>query len=67
MHELTQEALAKKLGVTRQTIVSIESGKYDPSIGLAFKMANLFKVRIEDIFIYGEDREGPASLNTEGL
>jgi putative transcriptional regulator len=54
MNDLTQEALAQKLGVTRQTIVSIESGKYDPSIGLAFKIANLFKVKIEDIFIYGQ-------------
>ena len=52
MHDLTQEELAKKLGVTRQTIVSIEIGKYDPSIGLAFKTAKLFNVQIEDIFEY---------------
>jgi len=39
MHDLTQEALGEKLGVTRQTIISIESGKYDPSLGLAFKIA----------------------------
>lgn len=50
MHDLTQESLAKKLGVTRQTIISIESGKYDPSLGLAFKIAGLFKVKIEDVF-----------------
>ena len=50
MHDLTQEALGEKLGVTRQTIISIESGKYDPSLGLAFKIAGLFKVRIEDVF-----------------
>ena len=49
-HNLTQESLAEKLGVTRQTIISIESGKYDPSLDLAFKMAGLFKVKIEDIF-----------------
>ena len=48
--DLTQEALARELGVTRQTIVSIESGKYDPSIGLAFKIARFFRVRIEDVF-----------------
>jgi putative transcriptional regulator len=54
MQDLTQEALAEKLGVTRQTIVSIENGKYDPSIGLAFKTANFFKVKIEDIFVYSE-------------
>lgn len=52
MHDLTQEELARKLGVTRQTIVSIEIDKYDPSIGLAFRMANLFNVKIEDIFEY---------------
>jgi putative transcriptional regulator len=56
MHDLTQEELAKKLGVTRQTIVSIEIGKYDPSLGLAFRIAKLFNVRIEDIFEY----EGPS-------
>ena len=54
MNDLTQELLAQKLGVTRQTIVSIENGKYDPSIGLAFKIANLFKVKIEDVFLYEE-------------
>ncbi len=52
IHDLTQEELAKKLGVTRQTIVSIEIGKYDPSIGLAFRMAKLFNVHIEDVFEY---------------
>jgi len=53
-HDLTQDALAQKLGVTRQTIISIESGKYDPSIGLAFKIARLFGVKIEDVFTYGD-------------
>lgn len=52
MHDLTQDALAKKLEVTRSTIISIENGKYDPSIGLAFRMAKLFNVKIEDIFEY---------------
>jgi len=56
MHDLTQESLASKLGVTRQTVVSIENGKYDPSIGLAFRVARLFNVRIEDVFEY----EGPS-------
>jgi len=44
MHDLTQESLAKKLGVTRLTVVSLENGKYDPSIGLAFRIARLFNV-----------------------
>jgi putative transcriptional regulator len=57
MHDLTQETLAKKLDVTRSTIVSIEKGKYDPSIGLAFRIANLFNVRIEDVFEY-EGKKG---------
>jgi putative transcriptional regulator len=52
MHDLTQEELANKLGVTRQTVVSLEIGKYDPSIGLAFRIAKLFNVNIEDVFEY---------------
>ncbi|UXM84786.1 helix-turn-helix transcriptional regulator [Methanococcus aeolicus] len=55
MYGLTQEDLAKKLGVSRQTIISIEKGKYDPSIKLAFKIAKYFNVKIEDIFIYEEE------------
>ncbi|MDG3546510.1 MULTISPECIES: helix-turn-helix transcriptional regulator [Methanobacterium] len=55
MHDLTQEELARKLGVTRQTIIAIEKEKYDPSLVLAFKIAKFFEVQIEDIFIYQED------------
>jgi putative transcriptional regulator len=51
---LTQEELAQKLGVSRQTIHSIESEKYQPSIVLAFKFSKLFNVSIEDLFIYEE-------------
>ncbi len=51
MHSLTQEQLADKIGVTRQTVIAIESDKYLPSLGLAFKIAKLFKIKIEDIFI----------------
>ena len=50
MHDLTQEQLADKIGVSRQTVIAIESGKYLPSLGLAFKIARLFKSTIEDIF-----------------
>lgn len=49
---MTQEDLADKVGVSRQTIIAIESSRYLPSITLAFKLAKLFKVTIEDIFIY---------------
>lgn len=52
MHDLTQEALAHDLGVTRQTILAIEKGKYDPSLDLAFKIARYFGVSIEEIFTY---------------
>jgi putative transcriptional regulator len=55
MQDLTQEELAKELGVTRQTIIAIEKEKYDPSLILAFKIARFFKVQMEDIFIYPED------------
>lgn len=55
MHELTQEQLADKIGVSRQTVIAIESNKYLPSLGLAFKIARQFKVTIEDIFLYEGD------------
>ena len=54
MHDLTQEDLAQELKVTRQTIIAIEKHKYNPSLGLAFKIARFFKVQIEDIFIDDE-------------
>jgi len=50
MHNLTQEQLADKIGVSRQTVIAIESDKYLPSLGLAFKISRLFKVKVEDIF-----------------
>jgi putative transcriptional regulator len=52
MKDITQEDLARELGVTRQTIIAIEKDKYDPSLVLTFKIARFFKVQIEDIFIY---------------
>jgi putative transcriptional regulator len=55
MHDLTQEQLAEKIGVTRQTVIAIESDKYLPSLGLTFKIARLFKVKIEDLFVYNEN------------
>ena len=51
----TQEGLAKKLGVTRQTIISMEKGTYNPSLTLAFKIALSFGMKIEDIFEYRDD------------
>jgi putative transcriptional regulator len=52
--ELTQAALAERAGVSRQTIVSIERGHFDPSLPLAFRLAGLFGVAIEDLFIPAE-------------
>lgn len=49
---LTQQDLAAKLGVTRQTILAIENDKYNPTLALAFKLAQLFGQSIETIFIY---------------
>ncbi len=57
MHDLTQEDLAEKLGVTRQTINAIEKQRYNPSLELAFKLADFFGVAIEELFIY----ENPGS------
>lgn len=51
----TQDDLAQKLDVSRQTIISLEKGKYNPSIILAFRLAKLFNVKIEDILIYEEE------------
>jgi putative transcriptional regulator len=56
MHnELTQEQLAEKVGVTRQTILAIESAKYSPSLELAFKIARVFEVPLEEVFTYDAD------------
>ena len=52
---LTQDDLAKAVGVTRQTIISLENGKYIASLFLAFKLAQYFGVNIEDIFIFEEE------------
>ena len=56
-NKLTQENLADALDVSRQTIISIECGKYCPSLILAFKIANYFHKTIEEIFIYEEDKD----------
>lgn len=51
---MTQEELAKQLEVSRQTISSLESGRYNPSILLAFRIARLFGRSIEEVFLYEE-------------
>jgi len=53
--KLTQSELAEKLEVTRQTIISLESGRYNASLILAYKIARLFDLKIEDVFIFEEE------------
>ena len=52
--EMTQEELANRVGVTRQTIIALEADKYVPSLALAFRIARVFEVTVEEIFQYEE-------------
>lgn len=51
-YNLTQEELAGRVGVSRQTIISLEKGRYAPSLILAFKLAKVFSLKIEEVFIF---------------
>ncbi len=63
--QITQQQLADKTGVTRQTIIAIESGKYAPSLPLAFKIAQTFGVPIETVFQYeNENLSTPNQSNS---
>lgn len=53
----TQEGLARRLGVTRQTVISMEKGTYNPTLLLAFKLARAFEMKIEEIFDYRDDKD----------
>lgn len=55
--EMTQQALAEKTGVSRQTIIAIEAGKYSPSLELAFHIADAFAVPIGEVFDYEKEGE----------
>lgn len=61
---MTQEELAKRIGVTRNTIISIEKDKYCPSMKVGFRLARVFDVGLEDVFSYEEEKDGPASEDT---
>ena len=63
--EMTQQQLANKAGVTRQTIIAIESGKYAPSLPLAFKIARTFGLPIEDIFQYGDEESQSSAVGPD--
>lgn len=53
--EMTQAELAKRLGVTRQTVIAIEQGRYSPSLEMAFQIARIFRVPLDDVFQYTGD------------
>jgi putative transcriptional regulator len=53
--DISQSALGEAIGVTRQTIIAIEQGRYSPSLESAFRIARLFGVGVEDVFGWGED------------
>lgn len=55
INNVTQEDLASVVGVTRQTIISLENGKYNASLQLAYKIAKYFNTTIEEIFVFEED------------
>jgi putative transcriptional regulator len=55
--EMTQADLAGRIGVTRQTLIAIEQGRYSPSLEVAFRIAHVFKVPLEDVFHYPDTSE----------
>jgi putative transcriptional regulator len=55
--EMTQQELAEKIGVTRQTVIAIEQDKYSPSLDVAFRIARVFGVPLEEVFQYETDAE----------
>ncbi|MBK7897240.1 MAG: helix-turn-helix transcriptional regulator [Anaerolineaceae bacterium] len=56
-NEMTQKELAKKVGVTRQTIIAIEKGHYPPSLELAFRIAHVFESPLEEVFSYDPKKD----------
>ncbi|MCB1245807.1 MAG: helix-turn-helix transcriptional regulator [Acidimicrobiia bacterium] len=56
--EMTQAQLATRIGVTRQTIIAIERGRYSPSLEMAFQMASVFDVDLGEVFAYDEEEPG---------
>jgi putative transcriptional regulator len=58
--EMTQQELAERVGVTRQTIIALEAGKYAPSLLLAFRLARAFGVGVEEVFHFADGSPGKA-------
>jgi putative transcriptional regulator len=57
--EMTQADLADRIGVTRQTVIAIEQGRYSPSLEMAFRIARVFDVPLDDVFQYPDSQEQP--------
>jgi putative transcriptional regulator len=55
--EMTQADLANRIGVTRQTVIAIEQSRYSPSLEMAFQIAKVFNVKLDDVFQYPEESE----------
>ena len=58
--EMTQADLARRIGVTRQTVIAIEQGRYSPSLEVAFQIARVFRVPLDEVFQYPDNSEGGA-------
>lgn len=56
--EMTQDALARAAGVTRQTVIALEAGRYAPSLELAFRLARVFGRRVDEVFFWREETAG---------
>jgi len=63
MYGLTQQDLANRVNVTRQTILFMEKGKYNPSLRLAWSISKVFGTPIEEVFSFDDEKEGPKSGN----
>ena len=60
--EMTQAELAQRVGVTRQTIIAIEQGRYSPSLEIAFQIARVFGVPLDDVFQYPDYEDGSPAI-----
>ena len=60
--EMTQAQLAERIGVTRQTIIAIEQGRYSPSLEMAFQIARVFRVQLDEVFQYPDGEAEPTAI-----
>lgn len=61
--EMTQEALARSVGITRQTVIALEGGRYTPSLELAMRLAAVFGKKVDDVFFWVVPPENPSAEN----